>query len=165
MSNIKETHRTLKDIYKNSRERISLALKLYGPAQKNAPATIQNEREYETIHNLINSVVSSQKFEEVNDYRCAIQDAGTWVLGAYKRPYFEENARFQPSILYVVKRGLEILHALLHRDLRRRQLSSTESQIYFEFKALVKALPDPRAKQMSQAEIDAAIEEMNRKLG
>ena len=165
MGTINDTRRTLKDIYKNSCERISLALKLYGPAQKDSAPRLQGEREYETIHNLINSVVSSQKFEEVNDYRSAIQDAGSWVLAAYKRSYFEANAKHDPSSLYVVKRGMEILHALLHRDLRRRQLSSTESQIFFEFKSLVKGLPDPRGTPLSQDEIDAQIEEMARKSG
>jgi hypothetical protein len=164
MTNATDARRTLKEIYKNSCERISLALKLYGPAAKDAPPRIQ-EREYETIHNLINSVVSSQKFEEENDYRAALQDAGTWLLGAYKRAYFDANAKHDPSILYVVKRGMEVLHALLHRDLRRRQLSSTESQIFFEFKALVKTLPDPRREVLSQEEIDAQIDEMARKLG
>ena len=165
MTKNSDPRRTLKDIYKNSCERISLALKLYGPAAKDAAPNIQETREHETIHNLINSVVSSQKFEEENDYRSALQDTGTWILSAYKKSYFEANAKHAPSILYVVKRGLEVLHALLHRDLRRRQLSSTESQIYFEFKSLVKALPDPRGAQLSQDEIDARIEEMAQKMG
>lgn len=160
-----DPRKTLKDIYKNSCERIALALKLYGPAAKDAAPKIQETREYETIHNLINSVVSSQKFEDANDYRAAIQDVGLWVLAAYKKGYFEVNAKHAPSILYIVKRGLEVLHALLHRDLRRRQLSSTESQIYFEFKALIKNLPEPRNAELSQSEIDAQIEEMTRKLG
>jgi hypothetical protein len=114
MTKNSDPRRTLKDIYKNSCERISLALKLYGPAAKDAAPKIQETREYETIHNLINSVVSSQKFEEENDYRSALQDTGTWILSAYKKSYFEANAKHAPSILYVVKRGLEVLHALLH---------------------------------------------------
>jgi hypothetical protein len=165
MTNATDARRTVKEIYKNSCERISLALKLYGPAAKDSPARLHAERECETIRNLVNSVVGSQKFEEPNDYRAAIQDTGTWILKAYSPEFFEQHSNHAPSVLYVVKRGMEVLHALLHRDLRRRQLSSTESQIYFEFKALLKPLPDPRKEPLSQGDVDATIAEMNRKLG
>lgn len=159
---------TLKEIYRNSRERISLALKLYGPAHKDSPAVLAADREYETVHNLLNSVVSSQKFEEENDYRTALQDVGTWTLAAYKKKYYSENSRCEPSVAYVVRRALEVLHTLhtlLHRDLRRRQLSSTESQIYFEFRNLVRDMPDPRGKVLTQEEIDAEILAMDLKSG
>jgi|GEM_PF-617049 len=156
---------TLKEIYRNSRERISLALKLYGPALKDSPAVLAAEREYETIHNLLNSVVSSQKFEEENDYRTALQDVGTWTLSAYRKKYYSENARCEPSVAYVVRRAMEVLHTLLHRDLRRRQLSSTESQIYFEFRTLISAMPDPRGKVLTQEEIDAELLAMELKSG
>lgn len=160
-----QTRKALKEIYKNSQERISLALKLFGPAHKDSPATLQADREYETIANLLNSVVSSQKFEEENDYRGAIQDVGSWLLSAYKTDYFAAQEGKEPSVLYVVKRGMEVLHTLLHRDLRRRQLSSTESQLYFEFRNLARPFPDPRKAQLSQAEVDAALAEFERKSG
>lgn len=160
-----QTRKALKDIYKNSQERISLALKLYGPAHKDSPAALPSDREYETIANLLNSVVSSQKFEEENDYRGAIQDVGGWLLAAYGKEFFAAQGGKEPSMLYVVKRGMEVLHTLLHRDLRRRQLSSTESQLYFEFRNLVRPYPDPRKEQLSQADVDAALAELERRSG
>jgi hypothetical protein len=44
---------------------------------------------------------------------------------------------------------------MLHRDLRRRQLSPTESQVYHEFKKLISTLPRP--SQNTQNAIENAL--------
>jgi len=133
--------RTIKEIYRNSSERISLALKLFGQPKQDEPLVAQSERDYETISGLLGNAVQAQTHEELNDYRVAIMDVGRWLVGVYTREYLEQHKQHIPNVLYVVKRGLEVLHLLLHRDLRRRQLSPTESQVFHEFKKLISTMP------------------------
>lgn len=135
--------RTVKEIYRNSSERISLALKLFGHPKQDEPLVPQAEKDFETISNLLSAAVNAQRLEEHNDYRSAILDVGQWLLSVYSKDYLESNKTYQPNILYVVKRGIEVLHLMLHRDLRRRQLSPTESQVFHEFKKLIIPLPKP----------------------
>ena len=122
--------RTIKEIYRNSSERISLALKLFGQPKQDEPLVVQSERDFETISGLLGAAVQAQLNEEINDYRNAISDVGQWLVGVYTKEYLEQHKQHIPNVLYVVKRGLEVLHLLLHRDLRRRQLSPTESQVF-----------------------------------
>lgn len=133
--------KTIKEIYRNSSERISLALKLFGQPKQDEPIVFQAERDFETISSLLANAVNAQRQEEANDYRSAIMDVGQWLVGVYTKSYLEKHKTHQPNILYVVKRGLEVLHLMLHRDLRRRQLSPTESQVYHEFRKLMAGLP------------------------
>lgn len=135
--------RTIKEIYRNSSERISLALKLFGQPKQDEPLVFQSERDFETISSLLGNAVQAQMNEEANDYRMAIIDVGQWLVGVYSREYLQQNKNQIPNVLYVVKRGLEVLHLLLHRDLRRRQLSPTESQVFHEFKKLISIMPKP----------------------
>jgi hypothetical protein len=133
--------RTIKEIYRNSSERISLALKLFGQPKQDEPLVVQSERDFETISGLLGAAVQAQLNEEINDYRNAISDVGQWLVGVYTKEYLEQHKQHIPNVLYVVKRGLEVLHLLLHRDLRRRQLSPTESQVFHEFKKLISTMP------------------------
>lgn len=135
--------KTIKEIYRNSSERISLALKLFGQPKQDEPLVLQADRDFETISSLLANVVNAQKQEEANDYRAAIIDVGHWLVGVYTKEYLDAHKSHQPNVLYVVKRGLEVLHLMLHRDLRRRQLSPTESQVFHEFKKLVSTMPKP----------------------
>lgn len=135
--------KTIKEIYRNSSERISLALKLFGQPKQDEPLVLQADRDFETISSLLGNVVNAQKQEEANDYRAAIIDVGHWLVGVYTKEYLDAHKSHQPNVLYVVKRGLEVLHLMLHRDLRRRQLSPTESQVFHEFKKLVSTMPKP----------------------
>lgn len=159
MEDKKEQRKLSKEIYRASRERVSLALKLFGTQKPDEITEIHTDKDFDTINNLLNSVVSSQKFEEDNDYKGAIQDVGGWTLAAYSKAYLASNAKASPRPLYVIKRGMEVLHMLLHRDLRRRQMTPTESQVYYEFRKLAGALPDPRKQKLSQTDVDAFLEE------
>ncbi|NBO38774.1 hypothetical protein EBU99_09345 [bacterium] len=141
MTSAADKKRTIKEIYRNSSERISLALKLFGQPRQDEPLAFQSERDFETISGLLSNAVQAQKQEEANDYRSAIIDVGVWLVGVYTKDFLENHKNFQPNVLYVVKKGLEVLHLMLHRDLRRRQLSPTESQVYHEFKKLVATMP------------------------
>lgn len=146
--------RTIKEIYRNSSERISLALKLFGQPKQDEPLVFQSERDFETISSLLGNAVQAQLNEEANDYRMAIMDVGQWLVGVYSREYLEQQKNQIPNVLYVVKRGLEVLHLLLHRDLRRRQLSPTESQVFHEFKKLISAMPKPSLHGVQSDERD-----------
>jgi len=146
-SSATDKKRTIKEIYRNSSERISLALKLFGQPKQDEPLVIQAERDFETISSLLANAVSAQKQEEANEYRNAILDVGYWLVAVYTKEYLDAHKTHQPNVLYIVKRGLEVLHLMLHRDLRRRQLSPTESQVFHEFKKLASALPKPTSTQ------------------
>jgi hypothetical protein len=155
MTSAADKKKTIKEIYRNSSERISLALKLFGQPKQDEPLVFQSDRDFETISSLIGNAFQSQFQEEANDYRVAILDVGQWLVGAYTREYLNAHKTHQPNVLYVVKRGLEVLHLMLHRDLRRRQLSPTESQVYHEFKKLISTLPRP--SQNTQNAIENAL--------
>ncbi|MBM3381993.1 MAG: hypothetical protein FJY29_06075 [Betaproteobacteria bacterium] len=152
MTSAADKKKTIKEIYRNSSERISLALKLFGQPKQDEPLVFQSERDFETISSLLGNAVQSQHQEEANDYRLAILDVGQWLVGAYTREYLSTYKNQQPNVLYVVKRGLEVLHLMLHRDLRRRQLSPTESQVFHEFKKLISGLPRPSQNTASSVE-------------
>ena len=143
MSSTGDKKRTIKEIYRNSSERISLALKLFGQPKQDETLVFQSDKDFETISGLINNAVTAQLQEEFNDYRSAIADVGQWVVSVYTKEYLTHYRNLNPNVLYVVKKGLEVLHLMLHRDLRRRQLSPTESQVYHEFKKLSSSLPKP----------------------
>lgn len=155
MSSAADKKKTIKEIYRNSSERISLALKLFGQPKQDEPLVFQSDRDFETISSLISNAFQSQHQEEANDYRVAILDVGHWLVGAYTRDYLNAHKGHQPNVLYVVKRGLEVLHLMLHRDLRRRQLSPTESQVFHEFKKLISTLPRPT--QNTQSNHDSSL--------
>jgi len=143
MSSSGDKKRTIKEIYRNSSERISLALKLFGQPKQDEPLVFQSDRDFDTISGLLNNAVQAQTQEDANDYRVAILDVGQWLVSVYTSEYLTGHKNHQPNVLYVVKRGLEVLHLMLHRDLRRRQLSPTESQVFHEFRKLISALPKP----------------------
>lgn len=144
MSTSADKKKTIKEIYRNSSERISLALKLFGQPKQDEPLVFQSERDFETISGLLNNAVKAQYQEDANDYRAAIIDVGQWLVSVYTKDYLNSHKTNQPNVLYVVKRGLEVLHLMLHRDLRRRQLSPAESQVFHEFKKLVSVMPKPK---------------------
>lgn len=143
MSSSGDKKRTIKEIYRNSSERVSLALKLFGQPKQDEPLVFQSDIDFDTISGLLNNAVQAQTQEDANDYRVAILDVGKWLVSVYTIEYLTGHKNHQPNVLYVVKRGLEVLHLMLHRDLRRRQLSPTESQVFHEFRKLISALPKP----------------------
>ena len=136
--------RTLREVYRNSSERVSLALTLFGSVKQDSLFALQPEKDFDAIANLLKNVVESQKIEDENEYRVLILDVGNWLLKGYQREYLIANKGNALNVMYVVRRGIEVLHLLLHRDLRRRALSPTESQLYHEFRQLCLKIPDPR---------------------
>lgn len=133
-----------REYYRKSCERVAMIMKLYGAPHIDSPTLIQNDRDFDAIKTMLSQVSAAQQLEEINDYRNVIVDVASWVAAAYSKEFINCYASRVPRPLYVIKKGLEILHLLLHRDLRRRQLSATESQLYYDFRKLISSLNDPR---------------------
>jgi hypothetical protein len=150
---------SMREIYRNSSQRISLVLTMFGIPKQDSLPEFHLPQDRETISNLLNSVVSAQKFEPENEYKIAILEVGGWVYYAYMTDFLNDNSGHRPNPMYVIKKGIEVLHMLLHRDLRRKQLSPTESQVFNDFLRLAKAMPNPRqGVSLNQNEIDKFID-------
>lgn len=93
---------------------------------------------------LMETVKSAAKLENDNQYRDAILQISDWVYAALKKEFILAHNKHVPHPLFIIKRGVEILHSLLHRDLRRKQCSSEENEICQTYFSLTKRLPNPR---------------------
>lgn len=161
----KEKQPSVRDIYRSSRERVSEILTVLQPIKSDSKSCPSFEREYDRILNLMNSVVGSQRFENENDYRAVMDYVGSWALYALEAPYLEANQGAYPTPIFVIKKAVEVLHLLLHRDLRRRNLTNSENQLYNEFVRLHGHLPNPRRARLAQNDVDAMIEAEMKKQG
>jgi hypothetical protein len=154
------TNKSLKELYAESKKRIRLILKMldrYEPEKKNP---LPDEKSFATISNLLNSIMSAAQFEPENPYRNAIVNISLWLNGAFRVEYLKNNENLYPNPLYAVRKGAEILHFLLYRDLRRKKFSSQENEIYRNYLTLISALPDPRPKKLDQAEVNSMIDDL-----
>jgi hypothetical protein len=135
---------TLREIYRDSSDNISHALTLFGPSRSDGGYEIPCETEYDNIAYIIAELLAAQSHEEEGAYRTTILAIAEWLNAALDKDYLgQQNNLGFPSIVYVVKKGFEVLHCLLHRDLRRRQLSQTEAQLVQEFVRLAGNYPNP----------------------
>lgn len=145
-----------RDIYRQSRDRVNALLKILVQVKQETTHAAVFEKEFDTLLNTARLIYVSQKMEAENDYRKAMVNVSNWVLNAIHRDYIKQNSSRTPSAPYAIKKGLEVLHLLLHRDLRRRVLSATESQLYFEFERLATSLPPPPRDNSKSSEQPAA---------
>jgi hypothetical protein len=135
---------TLREIYRDSSDNISQALTLFGPGRSDGGYDVPVDTDYDNIVYVIHQVLSAQSHEEDSAYRTTILAIAEWLTAALDKDYIlQQNNLGFPSIVYVVKKGFEVLHCLLHRDLRRRQLSQTEAQLVQEFVRLAANYPNP----------------------
>ena len=91
-----------------------------------------------------NPWIKNAEIEQKNIYKDAIEEISTWIFSAFQKNYLIENEKCYPNPLYAIKKGVEILHSFLHRDLRRRQFSSEEEEIYRNYRSMVNNLPNPK---------------------
>lgn len=143
---------SIKEVYRHSREHVSQILKILTPVKQETMQSPALEKEFEVISKLAQQVYASQKTEGENDYSQALIAVSYWVVNALNRDFVAEHSKKTPSMTYAIKKAFEVLHLLLHRDLRRRQLSSTESQLYFEFHRLASSFPAPPKDNAKKAE-------------
>jgi hypothetical protein len=151
---------SIKDLYSESKHRIRLILAMLGRYEPEKVNPLPDERSFATISNLINSIMSAAQFEPENQYRNAIVDISNWMNCAFNAEYLNKHEALYPNPLFAVRKGGEILHSFLHRDLRRKQFSSEEDEIYRNYLSMISALPDPRNKKLAQDDVDSMIDDL-----
>ncbi|APJ02525.1 hypothetical protein [Silvanigrella aquatica] len=151
---------SIKELYSESKHRIRLILAMLGRYAPDKPNSLPDDKSIATISNLINSIMSAAQFESENNYRNAIVDISNWMNCAFNKEYLEKNEALYPNPLYAVRKGGEILHSLLHRDLRRKQFSSEEDEMYRNYLTMISSLPDPRNKKLDQESVDGMIDDL-----
>lgn len=136
-----------RDIYRQSRERVDNALEIFGMAKPDKSYTPPPDDELSIILDLIHTVLQDHETEEATEYKETILGVSRWLVAALSPQYLKMRPhQGMPETAYVVRKGLELLHLLLHRDLRRRQFSPTEASLVQEFVALATQYPDPEAE-------------------
>lgn len=135
--------KTSRDIYRDSADNVVLALELIGNQSADEAVRIPSESECEGISRVLLAIQTGHTREPESDYRSTILQLSHWLNCAMEPAFVRQNMHATPHALYVIRKGLEVLHMLLHRDLRRKNLSSSESQVYYDFVRLTTKLPKP----------------------
>lgn len=136
---------SLKEQYNESRKRIKMMLDILNQIYKNnVLCTSIDDPRFLSLVELIENVKNAAKMENDNQYREAILQISDWVHAALQKDFILAHNKQVPHPLFIIKRGVEILHSLLHRDLRRKQCSSEENEICQTYFSLTKRLPNPR---------------------
>lgn len=151
---------SLKDLYHEMKQRIRIIINLLGKQEPDKKNPLPDDKSFEKISNLINSIMSSSQFEPENQYRDAIVEISNWLNAAFQKEYLESNSSCYPNPLFAVKKGVEILHSFFHRDLRRKLLSVEEHEIYRNYMALISNLPDPTKSKLNQDDVDSMIDDL-----
>lgn len=151
---------SIKEFYSESKHRIRLILAMLGRYEPEKVNPLPDGKSFATISNLINSIMSAAQFEQENQYRNAIVNISNWMNCAFNVEYLNKHESLYPNPLFVVRKGGEILHSFLHRDLRRKQFSSEEDEMYRNYLAMISSLPDPRNKKLGQDDVDGMIDDL-----
>lgn len=135
---------SLKEQYNESRKRIKMMLDILGQIYRgNAFCASIDDPRIVTLVKLIENVQITAKLEGESQYRDAIIQISDWIHAALQNQFIHNNNKHVPHPIFVIKRGVEILHSLLHRDLRRKQCSSEENEIFQTYLSLTQRLPSP----------------------
>lgn len=134
-----------KEIYANSKKNIKLILDMIGQPEPNKPTPLPDNVTLEKIYLLTKSILDLSYFEPENQYSSAIGEVAKWIHFAFKKEYLQKQQNTYPNPVFVFKKGLEVLHSFLFRDLRRKQFSAEEDEIYRNFRSLSSKLPAPHA--------------------
>jgi hypothetical protein len=151
---------SVKDLYHEMKQRIRILINLLGKPEVDKLNPLPDDKTFDKISNLINGIMGSSQFEPESQYRDAIVEISNWLNCAFQRDYLNTNGHCYPNPLFVVKKGVEILHSFFHRDLRRKLLSSEEHEIYRSFIALTANLPDPTKHKLNQNDVDSMIDDL-----
>ncbi len=132
---------SLKDLYSDSKKRIKIIL--------NAVALCQNEDQSFSIpdtticsnlSHLCIQISESAQLEPNTQYSDAISNIANKMSIILDVNFIENHKNHYPHPIFIVKKGAEILHSFLHRDLRRKQFSSEENEIYQSYLSLIRKL-------------------------
>ncbi len=136
--------KSAREIYRHSMDRVDVVLNLFGLPRSDFGYDYPSESDFERMVQLVDEVVHAHRAEEESAYRTTILAVGEWLQAALCHDYLDHQSNLGfPSMFYAVRKGVEVLHCLLHRDLRRRVLSQTESQVVHEFVSLAAQFPNP----------------------
>jgi len=136
--------KSTREIYKKSMDLVDVILNLFGISRPDGGYNYPCESDFERMVQLVNEVVASHRGEEDSAYRTTILAVGEWLQSALRHEYLDhQNNEGFPSMFYAIHKGVDVLHCLLHRDLRRRIFSQTESQVVHEFVSLASQFPNP----------------------
>jgi hypothetical protein len=133
----------IRDMYRQSAERVKLALELLGSQSAADAPRVPPDGDLATVARLMHELSQSHSAEPESDYRSILVSVAAWSAGVADKSFFLENLVAKPHVAFVLRKGLEVLHLMLHRDLRRRALSSSESQIYYDFVRLTSGMRPP----------------------
>lgn len=133
-----------KELYSESRKKIRIILNLLGRVEPEKANPIPDEAAFATIQDLIQNIIKAANFEQDNDYKNAIAEIATWIGQVFQKEYLVENEKCYPNPVYAVKKGIELLHSFLHRDLRRKQFSFEEEEMFRNYRAMMNSLPIPQ---------------------
>lgn len=140
------TKETLKEIYSESKKKLKIILNLLGKMHKDNQFSVPSDIEVlRTIADLLLKILQAIELESDNQYRNAILQIADWMYRALHIEFIEQNKQKYPHPLFVIKKGAEMLHSFLHRDLRRKQFSSEENEIYQNYLTLIRKLPNPKS--------------------
>lgn len=139
------TKETLKEIYSESKKKLKIILNLLGKMHKENQFSVPSDPQvFHTMSDLLLKILHAIEMESDNQYRNAIVEIADWMHRALNVEFIEQNQKKYPHPLFVIKKGAEMLHSFLHRDLRRKQFSSEENEIYQNYLALIRKLPNPK---------------------
>ena len=137
------TKDSLRELYHESRQKIRMVLGLLGRIEASKAPPLPEESSLATMSHLILTIRHHALYEPENQYRNAIIEISTWLGCALTLTYLEDIQKKNNNALYLLKKGAEILHSFLHRDLRRKQFTSEEAEIFQNYLALMGQLPRP----------------------
>ena len=133
--------------YNESTEDLNKILKLFG-FPKSAHVAVWHDAEVAIeIRDNLKKIYDRHQHEEKNDYRRVIVELLSWIGSGYNVAFVERVSGVDLNVMFVMRKGLEAVHVLLARDLRRKNLTLNEKQMIGDFKDLTAKLEDPRTFQ------------------
>jgi len=132
---------SVKNFYLEAKNKIRIILNLLGRPEPGKSNPIPDDNSFQMIRSLIQDITKIRTIETENSYRDAIVEITEWMLRVFEKDFLIAHEKHYPNPVYAVKKGAEILHSFLHRDLRRRQFSFEEEEIYRNYRSMMKNFP------------------------
>ncbi len=147
---------SLKGLYQELKEKIRLILGILGALEEKKTSALDDLNVQRLAH-LLNDVLNNCDSESNLQYREAIFFVSSWMKKASQKNFLQANYNCSPHPSIVLKKGAETLHSLFHRDLRRKNLSGSEEELYRRFVCLTKTIPSPFESFDEQTEANELV--------
>lgn len=134
---------TLKVSYFESKKRIKIILQSISKYNQNNNhiLDVPDPNTCKLVIDLCHQIHQTSLHEPQTQYSQAIVTITQRIDQVLQKDYLKNYKKDYPQPMFVVKKGAEILHSFLYRDLRRKQFSSEENEIYSNYLALTRKLP------------------------